>query len=160
MKISIIVAVSENNVIGKRNKMPWYIPLDLKHFKEITMGHHILMGRKTYESIGKALPGRTSLIVTRNKNSEAKDCFIFENIQNAIDFAKSKKEEELFVIGGSEIYNQVLSKTQKIYMTKIHDNIDGDVYFPELNSGEWKEENIEEHKEITPPISFITLSRI
>lgn len=157
MKISIIVAVSQNGVIGKNNAIPWYLPEDLKHFKKITTGHHILMGRKTYESIGKALPERTSLVITSNRDFEAPGCFTFPDINSAIEFAKKRNETELFVIGGAQIYKLAMPLAEKIYLTKIYKEVDGDIMFPKIDEGEWKEISNEKHLENDPPYEFIEL---
>lgn len=138
MTISIIVAVSENNVIGKDNKLPWHLPADLKHFKNLTMGHHIIMGRKTYESIGKPLPGRTTVIITRNREYQAEGCIVVNSLQEAIEAAKKNNDAEAFIIGGAEIINQSESVADKIYLTKIHEQFEGDVFL-HLNEGLWEE---------------------
>ena len=135
MLISAIVALSENRAIGKNNQLPWHLPADLKHFKQITMGKAILMGRKTYQSIGRALPGRTNIILTSDKNFQAENCVIIHSIEQALQIT----QDELCVIGGAEIYQQMLPYIQRIYMTVVHHVVDGDTYFPELNPAEWKE---------------------
>lgn len=137
MIISLIVAVSENNVIGRDNDLPWKLPDDMKFFVKTTKGHHILGGRKNYESFGKALPNRTNLLVSRNSEYKMEGVFTFTNIDEAINFAKSRQETELIVIGGGEIYMKLLPKADRIYLTRVHASIDGDVYFPELNENEW-----------------------
>ena len=139
MKISIIVAVDENNLIGKRNSLPWHLPADLKHFKQTTMGHHILFGQTTFGSIGRPLPGRTTMILTNDPKFKQENCVIVHSPQEAIDHAKNKKEEELFVCGGAMVYRSFLPLADKIYMTQIHHKFEGDVYFPEWNKDEWKE---------------------
>ncbi|MBI4095098.1 MAG: dihydrofolate reductase [Candidatus Liptonbacteria bacterium] len=142
--ISIIVAVGKNRVIGKRGGLPWYLPADLKHFKEITMGHPIVMGRRTHESIGKALPGRTNVVITREKNYEAPGCVIVHSIDEALD--RVKGEEEIFFIGGAEIFSQALPLAKRLYITQIDHEFEGDIFFPEINMSEWREMNREEGK--------------
>ncbi|MBI2086357.1 dihydrofolate reductase [Candidatus Daviesbacteria bacterium] len=135
MKISIIVAVAGNNrVIGKKGGLPWYIPEELKRFKEITMGHPIIMGRKTHESIGRALPDRTNIIITNSPNYTALDCIVVHSLQEALRLASlAQGHDEVFVIGGGEIYKQALPKTNKLYLTKIDTEIEGDTFFPDYS---------------------------
>ena len=145
MKISIVVAAGKNNQIGKGNKLLWNIKDDLKHFKNLTLNHHILMGRRTFESIGKALPKRTNMIITRNTNFVApKECLIFDCSYKAIDFAKNNRETELFVCGGATIYKFFLENNlvDNIYLTKIDFDGEADSFFPELNMEDWSVENI------------------
>lgn len=137
MIISIVVAVSKNNVIGKDNQLLWKLSDDLKRFKKLTTNHCIVMGRKTYDSIGKALPNRTNIIITKNKNFHVDDAIVLHNIQDIIEYAKSKNETELFIIGGGEIYKQALEITNKIYLTKVDVDIDGDTFF-HYNTQEWR----------------------
>lgn len=135
--IAIVVAVAENNVIGKDNQLIWHLPADLKHFKHITMGHPMLMGRKTYESIGKPLPGRTTIIITRQPDFEAEGCMVVNSVKEAISKAK-QLDEQAYIIGGAEIYRQVLDVTDTIYLTRIHHSFDGDTFFPEIKEEEWQ----------------------
>lgn len=136
MTISIIVAVAKNNVIGKDNKLPWHLPEDLKHFKELTSGHTVIMGRKTFESIGRPLPNRKNIVISRNENFKANDMEVVHSIEQALDLTKN--EDEVFIIGGAEIYKQALLLVNKIYLTRINKDYEGDAYFPELGP-EWKE---------------------
>lgn len=136
--IAAIVAVSTNFVIGKENKLPWHLPADLQHFKKLTSGHAILMGRKTYESIGKALPNRLNLILTRNLDFQAPNCFIINNLEDACKIAKEQNYTKLFVIGGAEVYKELLPFCQKIYLTEVQTIAEGDAFF-ELNRQEWQE---------------------
>lgn len=159
MKISIIAAVSKNNVIGKNGKIPWHIKEDLKRLKEITLGHHVLMGRKTFESIGKPLPNRINLVLTSEKNYKAKGVVVFDNPQKAVRFAKENKEKELMIIGGSKIYEYFLPKTDKIYLTKVLKTFDGDTFFPKINYKDWKITFREKHLEEETPFEFINLER-
>lgn len=137
MNISIIVAVAENGVIGKDNQLLWKLSADLKRFKNITSNHFIVLGRKTFESIGKPLPNRTSLIISKNYTCDFENCFVFNTIIDAIDFAKQQNQEEIFVIGGGEIYKQTLPLANKIYLTLVHTEIDGDTYF-DYDESNWK----------------------
>jgi len=131
--ISIIVAMANNRVIGKDNDMPWdRLPIDLKHFKEITNGSPIIMGRKTFESIGKPLPNRTNIIITRNKDLKIENCEIVSSLEKAIELIK--EEDEVFIIGGSEIYKEAINKANKLYITLIDLEIEGDTYFPEYKN--------------------------
>lgn len=136
MLISLIVAASENNVIGKDNDLPWRLPDDMKFFVRTTKGHHILMGRKNLESFGKLLPNRTNILLTRDRSYQFEGAEIFYDLHEAIAFAKGRGEEELMVIGGGEIYKQCLPFTDRIYLTRVHDKIEGDTLFPELD-GQW-----------------------
>ena len=134
---SIIVAVSENNVIGNENKLLWNLPADLKHFKETTSGYSIIMGRKTFESIGKPLPNRKNIIISRNKNFKAEGCIIVDSLKEAM-FNGIDKNAEMFIIGGGEIYKQSINIVSKIYLTKVHHNFDGDTFFPIIDESIWK----------------------
>lgn len=143
--ISAIFAMSENRVIGKDNKIPWYLPADFKHFKNITNGHPIIMGRKTYESIGRPLPNRTNIIITRDKTYKVDGCVVVNSLTAALDTAKSLDHEEIFIIGGAEIYKQSMKILNRLYLTIIHANIDGDTFLPELPDANWKEFSKEQH---------------
>ena len=135
--LSAIVAMAENRVIGKDNRLPWHLPADLQHFKSITTGHTIIMGRKTYESIGRPLPNRTNIILTRDKQFSAPGCVVCTSLEEALRYVDGSNEA--FIIGGAEIYRQLLAKVQRIYLTIVHEQIVGDAYFPELDEKEWKE---------------------
>lgn len=138
MKISLIVAASENNVIGINNDLPWRLPDDMKFFVQTTKGHHILTGRKNLESFGKLLPNRTNIVLTNKKDYTFEGAEIFHDIEEAVDFARSRGEEELMVIGGGEIYKQFMGQANKIYLTRVHTNIEGDTVFPEIDENEWQ----------------------
>lgn len=143
--VSLLVAISENNVIGKDNQLIWHLPEDLKFFKRVTLGHHIIMGRKTFESIGRVLPGRTSVIITRNKSYKApEDCIVVNSLSEALEMAKN--DEEAFVIGGGEIFKEAIPISDKVYLTIIHEHFEGDTFFPKLNLEEWKEVKNERHQ--------------
>lgn len=140
MKISIIVAKGKNNQIGKDNKLLWKVKDDLKNFKNITVGHHILMGRRTFESIGKCLPNRTNMVITRNKNFVIpQDCFVFDCSYKAIEYAKNNNETELFVCGGNTIYKFFLENNlvDRIYLTEVDFDGDADTFFPEISKDDW-----------------------
>ncbi|MGB0523637.1 MAG: dihydrofolate reductase [Flammeovirgaceae bacterium] len=138
---SIIVATAANSAIGKDNDLPWHLPADLKHFKRLTSGHHIIMGRKTYESIGRPLPNRTSLIVSRNPNYAVEGCFTFTSLEKALDFAQQAGEEEAFLIGGAQLYELALAENlvDNIYLTEVATTVDGDAFFPTLTPEAWIE---------------------
>ena len=154
-KLSIIVAAAgEKRVIGKKGGMPWYIPRELKRFKEITMGHPIIMGRKTHESIGKALPGRTNIVVTHEPNYTAEGCMVVHNLEEAIQTAREQEilkqvqddEQEIFIIGGGQIYKEAIKLADKLYLTYIDKEIEGDVFFPDysefkkvISESDWQE---------------------
>ena len=163
MKISQIVAISENRAIGKDNDLIWRLPADLKHFKEVTMGHCMLMGRKNFESIGRPLPGRTTIIVTRDTNYKMEGCHVVNSIESGIELAKSLNEQELMVIGGGEIYNQTLSITQKLYLTEVHERFDADTFYPEIDDKDWKlveEESFQKDEKNPFDYTFKTLERL
>lgn len=134
--LSIIAAVSQNNVIGKDNKLIWHLPADMQFFKQTTMGHTLIMGRKTFESFGKPLPGRKSIVVTRQKDWNFNGVTAVNSLQAAIDTAP--KNEEVFIIGGSEVYKQAMPLCNKMYLTVIHHDFKGDAFFPEVDFSEWK----------------------
>lgn len=145
MKISLVVAVAENGVIGKDNQLLWKLSSDLKRFKSITSGHFILMGRKTFESIGKPLPNRTSLIISSNFTCTMDNCNVFASVHDAIVYAAQQNQNELFVIGGGEIYRQTLSLAQTIHLTMVHTELEGDTFF-EFDESNW----IVKEKEFIP----------
>jgi dihydrofolate reductase len=150
MKISLICAFSENGVIGKNNTMPWRLGDDLKNFKQITSNHCVIMGRKTYQSIGKALPHRTNIILTHQKDFQAKDTNIFHTKQDALAFAKSISETEIFIIGGAEIYTLFLEDANMLYLSHIHTNItDGDAFFPIFEEKKLLENNWQIKKSVS-----------
>lgn len=144
MRISAICAMSENGVIGKNNQLPWHLPADLKHFKKITLGNPILMGRKTYESIGRPLPGRLNIILTHNTHFQAPGCTVVPSIDEALIAAK--EYPELFIIGGATLYQELMPLTQRIYMTKIYQHIDGDTFFPPLDLKQWQQVECTDHE--------------
>lgn len=137
--ITIIAAIANNNALGKDNDLIWHLPADLKRFKKVTSGHHILMGRNTFESIGKPLPNRTTVIITRNSDYKAKGCIVVDSIEKAIDVAK--EDEQIFIIGGAQIYKQTIASNlvDQLDITKVHHAFDADVFFPEIDTAIWKE---------------------
>jgi len=159
MIISIIVAIAENHAIGKDNKLLWYLPNDLKHFKTITSGHTVIMGRKTYDSVGKPLPNRRNIVITR-QHIDIAGCEVVNSLQEAL--ALCKTEEEVFIVGGAEIYRQAIPITNKIYLTIVHQNFEGDTYFPEIEENIWVETEREDYQPDEKnklAYSFITLER-
>jgi len=161
MKISLIVAMASNRAIGLDNKMPWHLSADLKKFKQITMGSPILMGRKTYESIGRPLPGRTNIIISRNPQYQQTGCLVFNTIDEAI--ASCQQHAEIFVIGGATFYQSMLPVADKLYLTEIKQAFDADTFFPEINRAEWKEisrENISNDPSVDFCYSFICLEKL
>jgi len=161
MKISIVVAMAANRVIGRDNQLPWHLPADLKHFKQTTMGKPILMGRKTRESIGRPLPGRTNIVITRDENYDAPGCVVVHSIEAALQAALL--QDEVMIIGGAEFYHQVLPRTDRIYLTRINEDFEGDTLFPELISSEWQEAGrVDCDADDNNPhsYSFITLDRV
>lgn len=161
MKISLIVAMATNRAIGLNNKMPWHLSADLKKFKAITMGSPIIMGRKTYESIGRPLPGRSNIIISRNLDYQQTDCLVFNDIKTAIA-ASSKDAEEIFIIGGAELYKATLPLADNLYLTLINQDFTGDTFFPEIDFKAWTEasrEDISDDPSVNFSYSFLKLSR-
>ena len=142
-KLSIIVAMSSNRAIGINNTLPWHLSEDLKHFKSLTTGHTIIMGRKTYESIGKPLPNRRNIVVTRNLNTFYDGVEIVHSLEDA--FSISSNDEEVFIIGGSNIYEQSLNLVKHLYITEITKAFEGDAFFPEIDKSLWTESSRETH---------------
>ena len=137
MIISLIVAMDEKRGIGKDGKLPWHLSADLRRFRELTMGHHIIVGRKTFESIGKPLPGRQTIVVTRDAGFKAEGCLVARSVQEAIALAQSRGESEAFVIGGAEIYSAALDLAHRIYLTQVHAEVNADTFFPVLERDDW-----------------------
>jgi dihydrofolate reductase len=145
MTISAIVATAKNGIIGKDNEIPWYLPADFAYFKRVTLNHHIIMGRNCYESIGRPLPKRTNIIVTRNPFYIASGCIMVHSITEGLQIAQQNEETEAFIIGGGEIYKQTMHLLDKIYLTEVDLDTEGDVFFPELNPTEWRLISEEKH---------------
>lgn len=138
MIISSIVAVAKNRVIGSDNDIPWRLSTDLKYFKKQTTGHHIIMGRKSFLSIGKPLPNRTNVIVTRDPYFIASNCIVVHSIPEALEIVKSRGEEEAFITGGGMIYEQTMDLVDRLYITEVDAEPEGDVHFPEIDYSKWK----------------------
>lgn len=161
--LSAIAAMAENRVIGQDNQLPWRLPADLAHFKTLTTGHPVLMGRKTYKSIGRPLPNRTNIILTRDPDFSAPDCIVVTSAETAVTMAIEIDQEEVFIIGGAEIYQQLLPKIQKLYLTLVHHPFKGDAYFPELPASEWQEISREKHSKDDKneyDYSFVVMKRV
>ena len=146
MKISSIVAVAENGVIGKDNDLPWRLSEDLKFFKKTTSGHHIIMGRKNYQSIGFPLPKRTNIILSRNPFFIVSNCLVAQSIEEALNIALLNGEEEVFIIGGAKIYEQTMDIIDTLYYTEVHAKPEGDVFFPEIDWSNWEMESSISHQ--------------
>jgi len=161
--ITVIAAIATNNALGKDNDLIWHLPADLKRFKKVTTGHYILMGRNTYESIGKPLPNRTTIIITRNKNYFKEGCLIANSLEQAIEM--SKEEAQVFIIGGAQIYKETIAKdlAQQLDITMVHKDFEADVYFPEIDFKIWKEvarENFKADEKNKLDYSFISYQKI
>ncbi len=163
MKLSLIAALSANNVIGRDNQVPWRLSTDLKRFKALTMGHHLVMGRKTYESVGKPLPGRITVVVTRQSDWTAAGVTVVHTLDEAIRVAEAAGESEAFIAGGAEIYAQVMHRADRMYLTRVHAEVEGDTWFPEFDDvSEWRltdAERFEADEKNEYPFSFLTYER-
>jgi len=156
---TIVVAISENNAIGKDNQLLWYLPADLKHFKNITTGHTVIMGRKTFDSVGRPLPNRRNIIITRHV-MHIEGCEVVSSVEAAL--ALCAGEEEVFIVGGAEIYKLSMHLTDRIYLTIVHKKFEADAFFPEISDKQWKETAREDHQpdeKNNLSYSFITLER-
>ena len=167
MKVSLIVAAAKNRVIGRNNNLPWYLPNDLKYFKQATMGKPIIMGRKTYDSIGKPLPGRPNIIITRNPAFNAEGVSIAHSLNDAIaqaeDLAFINGSEEVMIIGGAQIYAESLSIADRLYLTEVHASVDGDAFFPEYDARDWEEKVREDFSAVAPnpyDYSFVVYDKV
>ncbi len=155
--ITIIAAIAENNALGKDNQLIWHIPADLKRFKKVTSNHHVIMGRKTFESLGKPLPNRTNIIITRNPNYKAEGCVVVNSLQQAIEAAKD--DENPFILGGAEIYKQAIEIADKLDLTFVHHQFEADAFFPKIDTTIWKEtsrENFKADEKNKYNFSFVT----
>jgi dihydrofolate reductase len=160
MRLSIIVAASENNVIGVGNQLPWRLPDELRRFKALTLGKPILMGRKTYESIGRPLPGRRNIVISRRLGLSIEGVDVCSSLEQAMAIVASA--EETMLIGGADLYRQLLARTRTIYLTRVHATLAGDAFFPELARDEWREVNRETHAQDerhAHAFTFLTLER-
>ena len=161
MKLSLIVAMATNRTIGIDKKMPWHLSADLKKFKAITMGHPILMGRKTFESIGRPLPGRQNIVISRDTSYQQEGCLVFNDLEIALEHLAD--QEEVFVIGGAAFYDVMIDKADCLYLTQINQSFDADTFFPEIKPEQWKElsrEDINNDPSVDFSYSFLTLERI
>lgn len=158
MILTLIAAMSRNHVIGKDNKMPWHLSVDLQHFKTLTMGKPIIMGRRTYESIGKALPGRRNIVVTRNAAFAAPHCEIAYSLGGAL--AMASDAIETMVIGGAEIFQEIIPRAQRMYLTVIDQDFEGDAFFPDWQEEEWEEVKRENHTADGYKFQFVDLVRV
>ena len=145
MRISLIAATAENGVIGRDGRLPWHLPDDLKRFRALTTGHHVIMGRRTQQSIGRPLPGRTNLVLSRDPSYRADGCHVVRSLDQALGIARAAGEDEAFVIGGAAVYAAALALADRIYLTRVGARVDGDVLFPDLDPREWVERSREEH---------------
>jgi dihydrofolate reductase len=136
--------MAENRVIGVDNSLPWRLPADLRHFRRLTTGHHVIMGRRNYESIGKPLPDRTNIVVTRNPSYRAPGCLVMHSLEAAL--ASAQNDPEIFVIGGADIYRQALDRADRLYLTLVHAQVQGDTYFPSIDEKQWQEISRERHE--------------
>jgi dihydrofolate reductase len=159
--ISLVVAAARNNAIGKGNALPWSLPNDLKHFKDVTSGHAVVMGRKTFESIGRPLPNRRNIVITRQEDYKPEGVEVVGSLDAAI--AAVPAGEEAFVIGGGEIFKQALPIADRVYLTRVEADVEGDAFFPALEAGEWREvsriDGVVDEKNALPHV-FLTLDRI
>jgi len=144
MTLSLIVAISENGVIGREGDLPWRLSADLRRFKRLTMGHPIIMGRKTFESIGRPLPGRTMIVVTRQPDYRAAGAVVVHSLDEALETA-SHIDDEVFLIGGAEIYRRALERVDRLYLTRVHADIEGDTRFPHIDFARWRLVQREHH---------------
>lgn len=160
--VTIIAAIAENNVLGKDNKLIWYLPADLKRFKKMTLNHVVIMGRKTFESMGKPLPNRTNIIITRDKKYKTEGCVVVNSLREALKVA-AKEDENPFILGGAEIYKQAIPFTDRLDLTFVHHKFEADVFFPEIDRTIWKETSREDFKADDKnkyDYSFVTFDRI
>ena len=155
--------MDETRGIGVEGRLPWHLPADLKRFKSLTMGHHLIMGRKTFESIGRPLPGRTTIIVTRDQSFQPEGCLVAHSLETALEFARLDLENDVFVIGGAEIFVQAIELADRIYLTQVHSSLPADVYFPEFAAADWLETDSEYHpadEKNRYPFTFKILARV
>jgi dihydrofolate reductase len=164
MILSLIAAVAKNDVIGGGNTLLWDLPEDMKHFRDTTRGHTVIMGRKTYESIGKPLPNRRNIVITRDATYSVEGIEVVNSLEEALrlasleqgrEFEENQEEVEVFVIGGGEIYKQAIEKANKLYITEIHQDFDGDTLFPNIDKNIWEETRREDYLDNSVPYSFV-----
>lgn len=158
--ITIIAAIAKNNALGMNNKLIWHLPEDLKRFKRVTTGHHVIMGRKTFESLGKPLPNRTTIIITRNKNYKASNCLVVNSLDEALENAKQDKNP--YILGGAEIYKLAMPIADKLDLTIVHHEFEADAFFPVIDTSIWKEisrENFKADEANKYDYSFVTYEK-
>jgi dihydrofolate reductase len=143
MRISLIAAVATNRVIGHRNRLPWRLPADLQHFKRVTMGKPVVMGRKTWESIGRPLRGRVNIVISRDTALQAEGCVVVHSVEQALEAAAGA--DEIMIMGGAELYAQALPRADRLYLTEVRADVQGDVWFPDIDRGDWIEVSRERH---------------
>jgi len=163
MNLSLIVAVADNGVIGHNNELPWRLPRDLKRFKSLTMGHHLLLGRKTFEAIGRPLPGRTMVVLSRQVITLPDEVQRVGSLDEAIEIARCAGETEAFVAGGEEVYRLALPQADRIHLTRVHCEVNGDAHFPDIEREEWAERAREHYpvsEENSIPLTFFVLDRM
>ncbi|MHB1239177.1 MAG: type 3 dihydrofolate reductase [Gammaproteobacteria bacterium] len=159
MILALVVAMAENRVIGAGQRLPWHLPADLRHFKAVTLGKTVIMGRRTYASIGRPLPGRRNIVVSRDPSRLAPGCIVAGSLEDALTAAQG---EEVMVIGGAQLYREALPRAQRIHLTLVHAMVEGDTWFPDLAPGAWRETGREEHPadpHNPHPMTFLVLER-
>ena len=163
MKVSILAALSTNNVIGRDNQVPWRLSTDLKRLKALSMGHHVVMGRKTYDSVGRPLPGRTNVVITRQADYAPEGVVVVHALEDALHVARDANETEVFILGGAEIYRQAMHRCDRMYLTRVHADVEGDTWFPDFDDvTEWKltdAEHFDADEKNEYPFSFLTYDR-
>ncbi|HEX6099877.1 MAG TPA: dihydrofolate reductase [Thermoanaerobaculia bacterium] len=163
MNVTLIAALAANNVIGRSNQVPWCLPTDLRRFKALTTGHHLIMGRKTYESVGRPLPGRTNVVITRRGDWSAEGVIVVHSLEEALRVAESAGETEAFIAGGAEIYELSIHRADRMQLTRVHAEVEGDTWFPEFDDvSEWQlvdSEHYEADGKNEHPFSFLTYER-
>ena len=163
MKLSLLAALSTNNVIGRDNEIPWRLSTDLKRLKAMTMGHHVIMGRKTYESVGRPLPGRTNIVITRQEGYGPEGVTVVHSLEDAVRIAAQNGDDEAFILGGAEIYAQAMHRADRMYLTRVHAEVEGDTWFPEFDDvSEWQltdAEHFDADEKNEYPFSFLTYER-
>lgn len=163
MKLSLIAALAANNVIGRNNQVPWRLPTDLRRFKALTMGHHLIMGRKTFDSVGRPLPGRVNVVITRREEWSAAGVTVVHSLEQALRVAAEAGDAEAFIAGGAEIYELAIHRADRMYLTRVHAEVEGDTFFPEFDDvSEWRlvdAEHFEADERNEYPFSFLTYDR-
>jgi dihydrofolate reductase len=163
MKVAIIVAADERDGIGYRGRIPWHLPADLRRFKALTMGHHLIMGRKTFESIGRPLPGRTTIVLTRQSDYTADGCRIARSLRDALQIAEDGGETEVFICGGAAVYRDALGVADTLYLTRVHAEFQADTRFPGVDPARWVQDSAELHpsdEKNLYPFTFLVYHRI